>query len=414
MIADSIMMKREKLYSEIWDISLTKFAQKYNLNYAKLVNSCKEFNIPYPTSSYWTKKHMGMDISGDIIPLPESEIEDVILYLKPNKDILIKKEDNTESKEETQSLEIVSAMLNFLEESEQKKIAKVIDELDINKHKKTYKTISAYKNRIKEERREERQTNYYNPYYNIHNYVENGYFSNISKLEKERCMNILSSVYYAIEELGGKINDDFSLIIRNELVTMQIEELKDKVPHELTKEEAKQLLEYEEKIKNNQYAWKPNVRKYDHIHNGKLKIIFAYGTNIKDTDKVKLEDKLGNILIGLYKLAEKARIDRVEKETAERKRQEEKEKENILKKQKKIEAEKILKLVNEAEDYNVATKIRAYANAVASKDNINDETKKWIKWAKEKADWYDPTVAMDNELLGKEHIGVAKKANIIY
>ena len=43
--------KREELYKEIWEISLTGVAKKYDLNYSKLVSACKEHNIPYPTSA---------------------------------------------------------------------------------------------------------------------------------------------------------------------------------------------------------------------------------------------------------------------------------------------------------------------------------------------------------------------------
>lgn len=69
----SIVLEREKLYQEIWEISLSGVAKKYNLNYSKLVQTCKDNNIPYPTSAYWTKKKMGLDITKDIIKLPESD-----------------------------------------------------------------------------------------------------------------------------------------------------------------------------------------------------------------------------------------------------------------------------------------------------------------------------------------------------
>lgn len=51
---DSLSMKfeRNRLYDEIWEISLTGVAKKYGLNYTKLVQVCKENDIPYPSSSY--------------------------------------------------------------------------------------------------------------------------------------------------------------------------------------------------------------------------------------------------------------------------------------------------------------------------------------------------------------------------
>ena len=106
----------------------------------------------------------------------------------------------------------------------------------------------------------------------------------ISKTQKDRCMKILSAIYFAIEELGGKVNNDFSLYVRDEHVTIEIEELQDKVTHELTKEEAKKLLEYEESQKRHTYGYKPNIRKYDYVYNGKLKITCGNRKYIREND----------------------------------------------------------------------------------------------------------------------------------
>lgn len=68
------------------------------------------------------------------------------------------------------------------------------------------------------------------------------------------------------------------------------------------------------------------------------------------------------------------------------------------------EIDRTIALVNEAEDFAVACKIRKYIEAVSSKPNLTDEDKKWIEWAKNKADWYDPTVKLNDDLLGeREH-----------
>ena len=65
--------------------------------------------------------------------------------------------------------------------------------------------------------------------------------------------------------------------------------------------------------------------------------------------------------------------------------------------------EKTLALTNLAEDYDTACKIRSYIAAVEATGK-GEEMKEWIQWAKDKADWYDPTVAKEDELLGtREH-----------
>lgn len=397
---DSLSMKfeRNRLYDEIWKISLTGVAKKYGLNYTKLVQVCKENDIPYPSSSYWTKKNMGLDFSNDIIELPKSEVKEVEIPLKVS-GVLIDSKVSDKDKFVTEF-----NLLIFLSDEEKRKVAEVIYDLNIDNYKKNHKIITEYKNKKREERREERKANYLNPYYNIHNYVEKGYFENISKFEKDRCMKILSAIYYTIEELGGEVNKDFSLTIRDEHVELEIEELKDQVKHELTKEEAKQLLEYEDRKKVFTYASKPNIRKYDYVHNGKLKITCGNRKYIRETDKVKLEDKLGDIIIKLYEESEEVKIERLAREERERKYQEEEERKEKIRNAKKNEAQKVKKLLNLAEDYRIACEIRNYINAISSQDNLSNEMKDWIKWANKKADWFDPIIDKEDEILGKrEH-----------
>ena len=49
-------------------------------------------------------------------------------------------------------------------------------------------------------------------------------------------------------------------------------------------------------------------------------------------------------------------------------------------------------------------KIRSYIAVVEASAGNNEKTAEWIEWAKAKADWYDSTVAKEDEFLGKrEH-----------
>lgn len=393
----SVKFERKKLYDEIWEISLTGVSKKYGLNYTKLVQACKENNIPYPSSGYWTKKNMGLDFLNEIVELPEAEEKEIEVLLK-NTGVLINEKASNKDKFVTEF-----NFLNFLEYEEKKKVAKVIYDLNIDKFTRNHKVINEYKNKKKEKRREERKANYLNPYYNIHNYTENGYFQNVSKFEKERCMKILSLVYYAIEELGGTINKDFSLQVRGEHVELEVEELKDQVKHELTKEEAKRLLEYEDRKKTFSYASKPNIRKYDYVYNGKLKITCGNRKYIRENDKIKLEDKLGDIIIKLYEQSEEVKTERLASEERERIQREEEERKEKIRNAKKNEAQKIKELVNCSEDYKIACEIRNYINAISKQDNLTEEIKEWIKWANKKANWFDPIINEEDELLGKRN-----------
>ena len=70
------------------------------------------------------------------------------------------------------------------------------------------------------------------------------------------------------------------------------------------------------------------------------------------------------------------------------------------KKKKKIRLVK-KELVNKAEDYRIAKEIREYIQAMMIDSGNEDITPEWIEWALKKADWYDPSIATEDEYLGK-------------
>ena len=71
------------------------------------------------------------------------------------------------------------------------------------------------------------------------------------------------------------------------------------------------------------------------------------------------------------------------------------------KKRYKEEVAKTKALLNQANDFEIATKIRAMAAAAEANGSASEE---WIAWARAKADWYDPTVSATAEFFGKrEH-----------
>ena len=61
-------------------------------------------------------------------------------------------------------------------------------------------------------------------------------------------------------------------------------------------------------------------------------------------------------------------------------------------------------LLKVAKRYEQVTQLRNYIKAVelnAQKSNlVNRELKGWLKWAMDKADWYDPIIGEEDELLG--------------
>ena len=80
-----VKLSRKQLYDEIWLLSVAGVARKYNLNYSRLIGSCKEADIPYPSSGYWTRKNLGKDVSSEIVTLKGDE--DLLVELAANNSV---------------------------------------------------------------------------------------------------------------------------------------------------------------------------------------------------------------------------------------------------------------------------------------------------------------------------------------
>ena len=208
--------------------------------------------------------------------------------------------------------------------------------------------------------------------------------------------------------MGGRVNDDLSMHIRDDDVSVHLAEGQDKVPHELTKREAQAILEYNEEVKKYSWASKPKIRKYYKVYNGKLRVVFGNGKYLRDSDSAKLEDMLGEILVCLYEDSERVKIAREKREAEELRRAEEEKRKRERRERIGLEAKRTIALKNKAEDYRIATEIRAYIAAVVEKGGENI-TLEWIDWAQRKADWFDPTVALEDEYLGKRDHGKSRE-----
>ena len=77
-----VKLTRKQLYDEIWALSVAGVARKYNLNYGKLIATCKVENILFPSSGYWTKKNMGKDVSNEIAEFSGLEDTEISLITK--------------------------------------------------------------------------------------------------------------------------------------------------------------------------------------------------------------------------------------------------------------------------------------------------------------------------------------------
>ena len=387
---------RETLYKEVWEKPVTEVAKRYKVSDVAIHKVCKALDIPTPPAGYWAKLRAGKPVS--VIPLPKSD--------KPSRKTGIRTGSTNQAVEEEESLA-------FLNEEDRSVIFAVATQILLpDEGERMHPKIIAHRKVVAEWKKHKNSDN---RVWNRRNAESVPFLADsISDESLPRACRIIDALIKAMEPLGCSLTDSLSFVVNGETVPLAFSESKDEVKHIPTKEENMQLLKYEEERKRYSWASKPQIRKYDHIFNGRLTLTVNGQKSFRDCKSYVLEDRLGDIMIEIYEAAEEIRKAREAREEAERKRQEEERRKEEFRKRYNAEIDRTLALTNLAEDYDTACKIRRYIAVVEASGELDEKTAKWIEWAKAKADWYDPTVAREDEFFGKrehEKDAEAKKLN---
>lgn len=384
------LYERKTLYDEVWQQPVTKVAERYGVSDVMIHKVCKAMNIPVPPRGYWAKKAAGQPVEQE--PLPEHIGKTAVLGKKTEND----KDERTISLDRT---------LDFLEEEERLRVIKTALQLRVDPTKGKLHPVltrhkAAYATWAKSHPRDPYAAWNRDTYRRISN-GEPPLYERVSADALPRLYYILDALYGAVEELGGSVNQDLSVQIRGERVVFEVLEGREKTKHVLSKDELRQLETYEKEKESHWYASKPKIRQYDYLPTGRL-TFSAYRKNfVRDSAEVGLESRVGELLLGLYIESEAVRIEREAREEAKRKAEEEARQKELRRQRYNEEVDRLAALKREADDYQVACKIRAYVAAVESKPDLDPSQLEWIAWAKAKADWYDPTMETVDPIFGK-------------
>lgn len=385
--------KREKLYEEVWTNPVVKVAAQYGVSDVAIHKICKKLNVPTPPLGYWAKVSAGAKVPKT--PLPKTNGPIQITGAKTFEGV---EEKITESDKKP---------LDFLLDSKREKVLSAVKEIEMPaENAQLHKKIAAYRNVVKEWNQKDKKGEV-SKRKKDYNYKPPFLAGVISNESLPRVYRILNALFRQVESLGGSVNDDLSLCVRNEHVSIEIAEGQDKVDHVITKQEAQALIKYRDDKHNYSWALEPQIRKYDYVFNGRLRIGIRQGRYFRDTDKNNIESRLGEILMELYEESEVVRIAREAREEEARKKAEAERLKEERQKRYNVEVERTIALENAAIDYETACRIRAYVKAVATScghDGLDEKTAAWVDWATKKADWVDPTVARKDEFFGeREH-----------
>lgn len=444
---NSIVMSRKALYDHVWEKPVSHFAKENGLNYGRLLCTLKENDIPYPSSGYWTKVSLKKDVSAEIKPLSGDPDSAVALALagsvakrNPTKDTTAdnksptadsspcqaskphEKKDSEFAKPSVVSVQTINekeqldsnctvqlGQLSFLEEAQRESLYNNYNLLQNKADCGLHKVLIRYKSEIEKWKQQKGwpAARSSKSYQRTTSSSAPPFMEDMSMTSFPRALDLLNRLFCIIEKSGGTVISPDTVQVLQDPVTIWIEETVDRKDHQLTKPEAKALVEYNDAKKRGHYAYLPPIPKYDYYYTGNLQIAIGNGPSvrIKDTRQAKLETQIWNILVKIYVESEHNRIEREKREEETRIREENRRKAEELREKINLEKRETLKLIHEAHDYALACEIRRYVEAKLSSDNPSEKLVKWAEWAFEKANWIDPTLDASDELLGHRNHG---------
>ena len=388
---------RETLYREVWESPVTEVAKRYKLSDAAIHKICQSLNIPIPPLGYGRKLLAGKPVKKPPLP-PGGEL----------KKVGVQTDTGTSNRGREKAVP-----LGFLPEEERQVVLNVAAQILLpQENDRMRPEIVAHRKKIAEwSKRKRQQEREFGAGWNRGRNREPAplFAEGISEEQRPRVFRIIDALAKAMTPLGWELTADLKFSREQDFVTLLFSESTDQVLHVPTKEENLKLLQYEEERKKHSWASKPQIRKYDAVYNGRLSISVNDGArSFRDGRSCVLEERLGDMMLAMYEEAERVKQARLDREETERQRREQERRREEHRKLYNGEVDRTLALLNCAEDYETACKIRSYVSTM-EKAHPEQDLSEWAAWARAKADWYDPTIAKEDEFFGKREHGKNQK-----
>jgi len=380
--------QREKLYKEVWEEPMIKVAKRYGVSDVALKKICKKLNIPVPGRGYWSRIYAGQKIKKTPLPVHSGVNEIVVSEHTVNTVKKITKK---------------SDLLGFLPEEQRDEIISYCNKLSVpdileKPHEMVSATIQHSRSRKKSTRP---------PVNKVLNFKN-------SEGTQDRVLRFIDTLFKALEKFGYAIENqtkkqhysNYEPRVYNNVtyikkdtddVPIMIKERMRQVPYTPTEKEIADNLKYPDFYR---------LKDKELVYSGELVFsidsYYAERKNWNDGKKSKIEDRIGDIVLHIMVAIHKAKEGRIVREIAEKKRREEERIRQLHIEKQRLELEKVKKLITLSENYRCAQDIYCYIKALETEvNNGSEELIQYIQWAKEKADWINPLIRKDDELLGK-------------
>ncbi len=356
----TVTFTRQELYKLVWEKPLTHIAKELGYSDNDIRKVCIKHNIPLPKAGYWSKLKHNKKVKKT--PLPKTDDQTTKINFK------------SEIDNEKGSLH--SELSRLKQSIAQDESLNLTVPENLLKPDPLIKSTKAYYKELKST--SNRNRNFYEERKGVISIsVSNSLFS--------RAIRFMDTFVKLFKKRGHQIiaNRETKIVISGEEYEIR-------------------LTEKHKRVKNTSSSYP----EFELIPTGFLclKLDYVYpDKQWTDTATKPIEEKLTDILAWFEIRAEKDRIERIERDIQHKIWEEERKKEAELKQLQDQEFSKFQTLFDTATRWHKSQYIRNYIKefeAYAIKTNpLDKEKQEWIKWATEKADWYDPFIEKQDPLL---------------
>jgi hypothetical protein len=353
---------REELYDLVWSEPLIRLAKKYEISDNGLRKICKRLNIPLPEYGYWMKLKYNKPVRNKQLPQNYSGEKEAKL-----------------SERDLNSLTTDSA------KSKKKELLKEYEKLDKKLFQVPLKLTNPDRQILAAQKTlaSGKASEYDN--WLVYTHREE-IMIKVAPNNVNRALRIFDTIIKLLRFRGHE------LVIHNWIINAVVfgEEFEISIREKLRFEV----------VVDERYSW--HSRKFFPTNRLIFKIDKFHIKEFIDNKKT-LEEQIPDILAELEYRGQKERAERIEREIRRAKEKEDERLRQELEERKEQERQNFMKLIKESKSWHKSNILYAYINAIEAnaneKDIMTDELKEWLVWAKKKADWYNPFLKAEDDLL---------------
>ena len=387
----TLRYERAKLYEEVWIEAVTTVAKRYGISDVALRKICRKLAVPLPPLGYWAKFAAGKKLptpplskhSGPVQIVRQRFVSDE--PVEPDPDHLVARRE-FESKPEnriivTETLGRPHALVAATERAFRKPKRRNPDDQPITERPAL--AIS------------------------------------VSEASLPRALRIMDALVKALEDRGMPLRiepDDkrrTCLTLQSQVIAIRLAENISRTEREPTEKERQEIKKYGSTYLRDRYS-------FHHTGMLKLGILGDYRDELQkvvgDGKQQRIEQLLNEFIVKIETEAVRRKRDAEHHERQRLRWEEEARLRREYEERQRKEMDRFKTLEEAASNWKRAEDLRAYISAVEAEAargdggiELNSDLGQWIAWARQKADWLDPIINPECQVLDEDECPVLEE-----